>query len=407
MPLTDAQIKGLKHKAGKRYSKADGGGLLLDVTPGGVKSWVFRYRLNGKREKCVIGHYPNVSLKEARAERDKLATMVRAGRSPFIEQKLARTGFSVTPSVEEFAERYYREQVVNNWKDPKHIRRYIDNEILPALGRLSLKDVTPMDVQKLVYRKRDNGHAAAAIQLRGVIKRMYDYAEETHQTASNPAARVSPRYIGRATRRQRNLAPKEIREYLRVVYRSNIRRQFKLALHILLLTLVRKSMLLMAEWDEIDYKSGEWTIPREHMKGRKGEEHEHIVYMSRQVKNLFRELQKLAGDSKLVLPGRGSTTRPFAKNALNKALEALTFEMEDFTIHDLRRTASTQLREKGWDRDVVEKALSHEKPGVAGIYDRAEHAAERKKMLQWWSDFVDGLMNESKVIAGNFGNRAR
>ena len=69
MPLTDALIKGLKPIAGSRYSKADGGGLLLDVTPGGVKSWVFRYRVNGKRDKLVIGRYPDVSLKAARDER--------------------------------------------------------------------------------------------------------------------------------------------------------------------------------------------------------------------------------------------------------------------------------------------------------------------------------------------------
>ena len=62
MALTDAQIKGLKPKPGMRYSKADGNGLLLDITPGGVRSWVYRYRLNGKREKLVLGRYPDLTL---------------------------------------------------------------------------------------------------------------------------------------------------------------------------------------------------------------------------------------------------------------------------------------------------------------------------------------------------------
>lgn len=404
MSLTDAQIKGLKPKQ-TRYSKADTGGLLLDITPGGVRTWLFRYRLNGRREKCVIGRYPSVSLKAARAERDKMAAKVRAGKSPFQERKLARAGHATDPTIREFGDRYYREQVEKNLKDPIQIRRWLDAEIYPAIGDKKLKTVDALDVQRLVYRKRDKGHVASAMRIRMVLKQVFDYAIELQLVAMNPAAMVATRYIGKATRRSRNLSPKEIREYLQVLYGSNIRRQFKLALHIILLTLVRKGMLLTARWADIDFEAGEWIIPKEKMKGRKGEEREHVVYLSSQVGDLFRELHELACGSELVLPGRGSTRRPFAKNALNKALEGLTFKMEPFTIHDLRRTASTQLREHGWDPDVVEKALSHEKGGVAGIYNRAQYAAERKRMLQWWADYLDSIAAESKVIFANFGKR--
>lgn len=403
MALTDAVVKALKPQGGLRQSKADGNGLLLDVTPAGVKSWVFRYRLNGKREKLVIGRYPEVSLKEARSERDKYAAMVRQGKSPFTERKLAREGFSANPTVREFAERYYTEQIVKNWKEPKHIRRYLDNEIIPAFGTMQLSQLTPLDVQKLVYRKRDNGQVAAAIQLRGTIKRMFDYAIETRLVTANPAAMVATRYIGKARKRSRVLRPEEIRKYLRTIYDSNIRKQFKLALHIILLTLVRKSELLFAKWEHINFDIGEWLIPAENAKTAKP----HIVYMSKQVSEMFRELKSLAGDSDFVLPGRGRTTRPFAKNALNKALEGLTFEdMDPLTIHDLRRTGATLLTEHGFNKDVIEKALSHEKEGIRAVYVIAEHAEERKKMLRWWADYVDGLMNESKVLVANFARRA-
>ena len=414
MALTDALIKGLKPKDGVRSSKADSGGLLLDVTPGGVKSWVFRYRLDGKREKVVIGRYPDVSLKEARAERDKLAAVVQSGKSPFeakkqkiAEAKLKREGKSADPTVAEFAERYYKEQVIPNWKDPKHIRRYIDKEIVPAIGSIQLNKADALDVQKLVYRKRDNGQVQAAIQLRGVIKRMFDYAIETRLVTLNPAAMVATRYIGKARARQRVLTASEIRIYLRTIYQSNIRRQFKLALHIILLTMVRKAPLLLARWNEIDFESGEWRIPKEHMKGKKGEEREHIVYMSTQVAGLFRELKALAGDSDLVLPGRGRMSKPFAKNALNKALEGLTFEgMDPLTIHDLRRTAASLLSDHGHDRDVVEKAMSHQKEGIRKVYIVAEYAEQRNRMLQWWGDYLESIMTEAKVIEGNFRRAA-
>lgn len=398
MALTDAQIKGLKPKAGTRYSKADGNGLLLDITPGGVRSWVYRYRLNGKREKVVLGHYPDLSLKAARAERDKLAAQVVRGESPAMSRKLARAGMATNPTVSEFAERYYSEIVVERWKTPKHIRRYLDNEIFPSLGGKLLKEVNALDVQGLVYRKRDNGQVAAAMQLRNVLKQMFDYAVERQLVTVNPAAMVAARFIGKARKRSRVLAPNEIRLYLRTIYQSNMRRQFKLALHVILLTLSRKSELLLARWSDIDFDKGEWLIPAENSKGGKP----HLVYLSPQVVSLFRELKALAGESELVLPGRGSRTRPFAQNALNKALEGLTFDMDPVTIHDLRRTGATHLTEHRFDKDVIEKALSHERQGIRSVYILAEYAEQRKEMLKWWADYVDSLVNEAKVIVGNF-----
>lgn len=401
MSITDAKIKGLKPRA-KRYMETDGKGLSLDVLPSGKMSWLYRYWFNGKQERVTLGQYPDVSLKEAREKRDKLATAAREGHSPAAERKLARMGLATNPTVKEFGERYFKEQVVNNWKDPKTIRRYLDNEIFPTLGEKPLKDVNALDVQGLVYRKRDNGRIQAAIQLRGVLKQIFDYAIEMRLMTLNPAAMVARRYIGKARKRSRVLNPSEIRLYLRTIYQSNMRRQFKLALHILLLTLSRKSELLLARWEHVNFDAGEWLIPAENAKTNKP----HLVYLSTQVAEMFRELKVLAGPSELVLPGRGSLIRPFAKNALNKALEGLVFDMNPVTIHDLRRTAATLLTEHGFNKDVIEKALSHEHEGIRAVYILAEFAEQRKKMLQWWGDYVDGIVNESKVIVGHFGGGA-
>jgi integrase len=402
MALTDAQVKGFKPRPDARITKADGGGLVLDITPGGVKSWGYSYRFNGRREKVVLGRYPDLSLKAARQKRDELAAKVAKGESPATEKKLARSGLSSNPTVHEFAERYFAEQVVPNRKDPKQVRRYFDKQILPAFGRMQLRDVNAHDVQALVYRKRDNGQVQAAIELRNVIKRMFDYATETHLVTVNPAAMVATRYIGKARKRSRVLTANEIRLYLRTIYQSNIRRQFKFALHILLLTMKRKSELLLARWEHVDFDKGEWFIPAANSKGAKPT----IVYMSAQVARMFRELRELAGDSELVLPGRGSAARPFAKNALNKALEGLSFAMDPLTIHDLRRTGASLLSERGFNKDVIEKALSHEKEGIRAVYIIAEYAEQRKQMLQWWADYVDSIVSESKVVLGNFGRTA-
>jgi integrase len=381
------------------------------VTPGGAKTWIFRYQFKGKQEKFTIGRYPEIGLKDARAKRDEFAVDVSKGTSPAEEKKKlcteATSPSPVNPTVRDFGGRYLKDVVEKNWKDASNERRYLEKDFFPEFGDRPVKDITVLDVQLVVYRKRDGGHPSAAIHLRNTIKRMYDYAIELRLVLINPAAMVATKYIGKAVRRKRNLSPAEIREFLQGVYKSNMRRQFKLALHIIFLTLIRKSMLLLATWDEIDFKTGEWTVPKEHVKAKKGEEHEHVVYMSVQVAAMFRELKALAGGSNYILRGRGRKDQPFAKNALNKALEGLTFNMEAFTIHDQRRTASTRLNEKatknGWTEDVIEKALCHEKGGIKGVYNRAEYAEDRKKMLQWWANYVDSIITESKVIIGNFG----
>jgi len=150
----------------------------------------------------------------------------------------------------------------------------------------------------------------------------------------------------------------------------------------------------------VDFEQAEWHIPAEHSKTGKP----HIVFLSRQAIALFRELRALAGGSELVMPGRGSLTKPFAHNAINTALKTALQgqDIPAFTIHDLRRTASTLLHENGWPSDMVEKALNHTIGGVRGVYNRAEYAPQRREMLQFWADTIEQLMTTGQVVMGRF-----
>lgn len=390
--LTELAIKALKPRS-IRYYVSDAHGLALEVFPSGSMAWRYRYSLNGRPEKIALGRYPQISLKAARQKRDKLAVSVANGRSPAKQKQVAKAGLSSRTTMREFGERYYRERIEKDRKDPAHLRRYLDKEIFPALGTKALNEITAADVQAIVFRKRDHGFPAAAAQIRNLIKRIFDYAIVCQIVQTNPALATPMRFITRARTRTRALSPEEISVYLRTLYQANIRRQFKLALHIILLTLVRKSELLYAKWKDIDFDSGEWSIPPENSKT----EQPHIVYMSRQVMDLFEELKVLASDSEWVLPGRSSLLRPFAKNAMNKALEGVNFHIPPFTIHDLRRTGSTRLHEMGFPSDVIEKTLNHTIGGIRGVYNRAEYANQRKQMLQCWADCLDEWLENKRA----------
>lgn len=297
---------------------------------------------------------------------------------------------SETTTVYEFGERYFKEIVSRDVKDPTGVRRYLEKEIYPRFGQRAMKDMTPADVQGLVYRKRDGGHPAAAGQLRNLLKRMFDYAVANGLLAVNPALTIPMRFITQSRSRDRALSVRELRLYMEGIYGSNIRRQFKLGLHIILLTLVRKGEMLNARWENVDLEANEWTIPAEQSKTGKP----HIVYPARQKAELFRELKQIASTSELVLPGRGSLARPFTADALNEALEGISFYMKPFTIHYLRRTGATHLHEQGFPSDVVEKALNHTIGGVGGVYNRAQYSDQRRLMLQHWADYIKSLTTE-------------
>ncbi|QYJ21678.1 tyrosine-type recombinase/integrase [Achromobacter sp. ES-001] len=394
MALTEAGTKALKPRDA-RYSVTDERGLVVEVFPTGGKLWHYRYRLNGKQHKVNLGRYPDMSLKLARTQRDFAAMQVSLGKSPAEEKKKSRAALSESTSVRDFSDRYMRDIVARDRKDITLPKRYVDKSILPAIGNKAVSEVTVDDVRAIIWEKKDHGRDAAAGAIRGVLKRLFDYAMTCGLVSANPVLALPLRHVHRSQSRNRALNPLEIRQFLTAAMQSNIRRQFKLALHLLLLTLVRKSELFHAEWKDVNFELAEWHIPIENSKTRKP----HVIFLSIEAIECFGELQRLAGNSHLVLPGRGSIARPFADNAINTALK-VALQGQDipaFTIHDLRRTASTLLHEAEWPSDVIEKTLNHSIHGVRGVYNRAEYAQQRRRMLQRWSSFIEHLMGTDAI----------
>lgn len=398
MALTDTFIRTAKPRD-KPYRKSDGQGLEIEILPSGTKAWRYRYYVDGKQEKVTLGRYPETSLATARQKRSELASLVADGISP-AKRKQENKRKQPDLTFEAFSKRYYDEVVCRDRKYPEQMERYLRKDIYPFIGDKLVRAVTVDDVRRIIEHKKAQGFDSSAGQIRDLLKRLYDYAIAAGVTELNPAAMIPRRFVTTERPRTRFLTANEIRSFLTTIYKSNIRRQFKLSFHLLVLTLTRKSELLNARWEHVDHRRGEWHIPLDNSKTGKP----HIVYLSRQADALFRELKMLAGRSELVLPGRSSTTKPFAKNALNTALGGLSFDMPPFTIHDLRRTSATHLNEFGFHPDHVEKALNHQITGVRGVYNRAEYADQRREMLQHWADVVDDLVTEHKAILGHFSH---
>lgn len=401
MPLTDAEVKALKPKE-KAYTVQDGRGLYLEVSPVGGKSWRVRYQFNGKTEKLTLGKYPDLTIKDARLLRDEALNSAAKGVSPTKQKRTAKTLLADSMTVREFRDVFMRDVQVKDRKDNTQFIRYLENDIEPFIGGTLLKDVTTEDVRATIWRKKDQGHDAAAHQVRTALKKMFDYAVTKGQMPFNPVYSLPARHVFKPKSRLRYLTPAEVEVFLRAAYNSNIRRQFKLQLHLSLITMVRKSELTKAKWMDVDLDKAEWLITQEQAKT----DAQLVIKLPTQAVEMFKELKRLAGGSDYVIPSRSSLDKPFAHNSINEALKRAMKgqDIPVFTIHDLRRTAATLLSENGWPSDVVDKALNHKMKGTRATYIKSELIEQRKEMLQFWADYLDSLLNRNNVILGRFAS---
>ena len=167
MALTDAGIKALKPRVA-RYMVSDGRGLSLDVLPSGIMSWLYRYRLDGKYGKVNLGRYPDLTLKTAREKRDGLAAKVASGKSPALEASGGALGISSIPLFRDFGERYYKEQVVQHWKDPKPFGAISTMRFFLRSEKRPLRTLTLWTCKRWFIASGTTGRFAAAMQLRNV-----------------------------------------------------------------------------------------------------------------------------------------------------------------------------------------------------------------------------------------------
>jgi integrase len=431
MALSDTKLKNLKPKD-KIYQVADESGLLMEVTPKGTKVWRLRYRLFGKQEKVMLGHYPAYGLAEARSWRDECKVLIKRGLSPMALKRADEIPEHHSPTVRELAEgfiskwcmetveksrqkeaekqadstviafatKWYEEIVKPNNKRHAGTWRVLNKDVFPAIGSMQVEEVTVNDILSITDAIKNRGSDQMALQTRNILKRMFSYAMTRQKTQFNPAAAIEGKYIAQARSRDVALASDEIGRLLRAIYQSGMRRANKLALHLLVLTMVRKTQLTEASWDEIDFDKAEWLIPAERMKKDKAQ----IVPLADQALEMLKELKQLSSGSDWVFPSRNYLNRHISDTTLNAAIRTLDLDIRQFVIHDFRRTASTHLHEAGFNSDWIEKCLAHETKGIRGVYNKAQYADQRRQMLQWWADFVDAQIEEGrKVIIGRFG----
>ena len=398
--LTDSKIKSLKPKA-KIYKVADRDGLYVSVTPTGTITFRYDYRLNGRRETLTIGKYGDDGINLAEA-RDKLMIarkQVSEGISPAGEKRNQKNMIRNAERFSSFAEKYLAEVKLAESTKALRVATY-ERDIKSTFGNRLMTEISTDDIRRHCNKIKDRGAPSTAIFVRDLIANIYRYAIQRGHKFANPADEIANSSIATFKKRERVLTPREIKLFFNTLENTQSDFALKKAVKFILLTLVRKGELINATWDEIDFKNKVWTIPAERMKAKRA----HNVYLSEQALDLIVAFQIYSEGSPYLLPGRINRGQPIANSSLNrviaKCINAITKDekrIDDFTVHDLRRTGSTLLHEMGFNSDWIEKSLAHEQQGVRAVYNKAEYAEQRKEMMQRWADQVDEWINGNSL----------
>ena len=384
--LTDSKIKSLKPKD-KLYKVADRDGLYVSVTPTGTVTFRYDYRVNGRRETLTIGKYgaDGINLSEAREKLMIARKLVSEGISPASQKRNERNKIRNADRFCVFAEKYLDDVKLAESTKALRIATY-ERDIKTTFGNKLMTEITTDEIRRHCEKIKDRGAPSTAIFVRDLIANIYRYAIQRGHKFANPADEIANSSI--ATFKKRELEETQSDFAL------------KKAVKFILLTMVRKGELVNATWDEVDFKNKVWTIPAERMKAKRA----HNVYLSEQALDLIVAFQIYSEGSAYLLPGRINRRQPIANSSLNRVIaNCIKFinkdeqRIDDFTVHDLRRTGSTLLHEMGFNSDWIEKSLAHEQQGVRAVYNKAEYAEQRKEMMQLWADQVDEWINDNSL----------
>ena len=391
--LTDTALKNLKPKTAQ-YKVADRDGMYVTVSPAGTVTFRYDYRLNGRRETLTIGRYgpDGLSLARARERCLEARRAVADGRSPSQEKQRQKRRLAEAKTFGEFTVRWAAEARMAD--STRSMRKSIlDRDILPVFQNRLLTEITADDLRDLCNKVKGRGAPATAIHVRDIVKQVYGFAILHGEKVANPADDVGPSSIATFVPKDRALSPSEIRVALSQMEYVASYPTIKLGLRLILLTLVRKSELIHATWDEVDFEKALWSIPKERMKASKA----HNIYLSQQALDIMIALRTCAGGSRYLIPSRYDADKCMSNATLNRVTQLIaeraktnSLPLEPFTVHDLRRTGSTILNELGFNSDWIEKCLAHEDGRSSrGVYNKAEYAEQRRHMLQEWADMID------------------
>lgn len=398
--LTDVAIRKAPLPS-KPKKLADGGGLFLLLNPNGAKWWRLKYRFNGVEKLLSLGTYPETGLADAREKRDVARKLLASGRDPSAQRKADRAmGAERAANSFEAIAWEWLEVRQSEWtkgqfeKERDRLKRHV----LPRIGALPITDIGVAEIRPLLTHLAKQGYIEQAHRLRHQLSRIFRFAVATERASRDPAADLRDTLPARNPKNHPTITdPVKVGELMRAIDGFTGTFSVQCALRLAPLWFCRPGEIRMAEWGHFDL-DGEYPcyrIPPPNRKLRKALKESpqtppHTIPLSRQALEILRELYLLTGHGRYLFPGGRDPKRHMSDGAINAALARIGYK-GIITGHGFRHMARTLLGELGWNAEALELQLSHKLPGIVGVYNKAQHMPERRKIMQAWADYLDSL----------------
>ncbi len=397
---------------GSAKKLSDEKGLYLYISKVGGKSWRYDFRFAGKRITLTFGKYPELSLDDARRKHHETRTKIANGLNPADEklaQKCLIRGESGAKKKKKIADAWFKSKVERRstaWIQANKL--YLSRDLNPSIGDSSLESITADALLTVLEQVERRSGVKTADRVRQTCVQVFDYGMRKRIVSANVARSLVGWAEIPGKKHRAWLKENELPKFFSALNDYDCLPSTKYAIRLLLHTFVRKSELISARWEEFDIASALWVVPAERMKmssEKKRDRHNaHDVPLSRQVLALLDELRPMSFGSEYLFPGVSSLEKPISKSTLNVAFNRMGFASL-FTPHGIRSTASTILNERGFRGDWVEKQLAHvDSNQVRAAYNHAKYLAERRDMMQSWSDILETIEFQGKACGAGNGN---
>lgn len=398
-----------------------GQGLILWVTPNGTKSWRCKYMPKGaKQTTVVLGRFPDMSIRDAHAARAAIREQVRHGSNPkaiqreAVSARLTSEANTLRAVGELWAE---RARVKTEWTEghDRAMRSRLDRFVYPKLGDLPVAAVTMEQVEALIFEVYRRSPSTATC-IKQYLGRIFDYALRHRMVPFNPVTQVAvdlPTHS--AGKREHNAHVRSIEQARAVLAAmeanhaagSRAPSPYTMLCHrFIALTAARKMEAVQAQWHEVDFERGIWTVPAERMKGKAGQRRAHIVALSPQALDVLRTAHALKR-SAFIFPSPYAARTQLDRSALNELMQATLSRAglgTVHTIHGWRHTFVTIMAEANFrDRPVIDAMLGHKPIGAshaAMVYDHAELIEERRRVACAWADQLLQDALPARVLVG-------
>ncbi|ENU0860831.1 tyrosine-type recombinase/integrase [Citrobacter amalonaticus] len=401
MSLNDSKIRNLKPSA-KPFKVSDSHGLYLLVNPGGSRLWYLKYRINRKESRLGLGAYPDVSLADARQQRDGIRKLLAHNINPAQQRSAERATALPEETFKSVALSWHKSN--RTWSE-NHATRLLasmNNHIFPIIGHLPVSELKPRHFIDLLKGIEQKGLLEVAARTRQHMCNIMRHAVHQGLIDNNPAANLDGVTAPLVRRHYPALPLERLPELLERIEAYHQGRELtRLAVLLTLHLFIRSSELRFARWSEIDFRNRVWTIPatREAIAGvrysGRGAKMRtaHIVPLSEQAIAILKRIKEISGVYELVFPGDHNPYKPMCENTVNKALRLMGYDTKmNICGHGFRAMACSALMESGlWSQDAVERQMSHQERNTVRMayIHKAEHLEARKALMQWWSDYLD------------------